>query len=76
MLDRLSSPSQEWHSSIQFSYWLQYHLHKQLLAASGYAAQRHVALKGDLPIGEPAGVRVWGWWGGGGGGGGAGAWRS
>ena len=55
MLDRLSSPSQEWHSSIQFSYWLQYHLHKQLSAASRYAAERHVALKGDLPIGVVGG---------------------
>ena len=51
MLDRLSSPGQEWHASIQFCYWLQYHLHKQLLQASQYAGHKHVALKGDLPIG-------------------------
>ena len=51
VLDRLSSPGQEWQSSIQFCYWLQYHLHKQLLQASQYAGHKHVALKGDLPIG-------------------------
>jgi 4-alpha-glucanotransferase len=51
MLDRLSSPSQEWHPSIRFTYWLQYHLHLQLARASRYAASRNVALKGDLPIG-------------------------
>ena len=51
MLDRLSSPGQEWHASIQFCYWLQYHLHKQLQQASQYAGHKHVALKGDLPIG-------------------------
>ena len=51
MLDRLTSPSLEWYPSIQFTYWLQYHLHRQLLQASQYAASRHVALKGDLPIG-------------------------
>lgn len=52
MLDRLASPSQEWHPSIRFTYWLQYHLHRQLARASQFAASRHVALKGDLPIGE------------------------
>ena len=34
------------------SYYLQFHLHKQLLDASRHAARQHVALKGDLPIGE------------------------
>lgn len=34
VLDRLSVPSQEWHRSLQFTYWLQWHLHRQLLQAS------------------------------------------
>lgn len=51
MLDRLSSPSHEWHASVRFIWWLQYQLHRQLLQASRHAASRHVALKGDLPIG-------------------------
>ena len=29
----------------------QFHLHRQLLSASRYAAERGVVLKGDLPIG-------------------------
>lgn len=56
MLDRLSSPAQEWYPSIQFIYYMQYHLHRQLLQASQYAASRNVALKGDLPIGVHARV--------------------
>lgn len=35
VLDRLSAPSQEWHRSLQFTYWLQWHLHRQLLQARG-----------------------------------------
>ena len=54
MLDRLSAPDHEWHASLQFCYWLQWQLHRQLAAASRYAASRNVALKGDLPIGDPA----------------------
>ncbi|KAI3431637.1 hypothetical protein D9Q98_004684 [Chlorella vulgaris] len=62
MLDRLSSPSQEFFPSIQFTYWVQYHLHRQLLQASKYAASRHVALKGDLPIGvDKCSVDTWLW---------------
>lgn len=60
VLDRLSSPSQEWHTSMRFLWWLQYHLHRQLLQASRYAASRHVALKGDLPIGvDKCSVDTW-----------------
>ncbi|KAK9857162.1 hypothetical protein WJX84_012023 [Apatococcus fuscideae] len=51
MVERLTCPSQEHYTSLQFTYYLQYHLHKQLLDASRHAARQHVALKGDLPIG-------------------------
>jgi 4-alpha-glucanotransferase len=51
VLDRILSPKQEYHPSIQFVYYLQYHLHCQLLEVSVYAAEHRVALKGDLPIG-------------------------
>ena len=57
-LDRLTDPGQEWHRSLRFTYWLQWQLHRQLAAASEYAASRHVALKGDLPIGAP-GLELW-----------------
>jgi 4-alpha-glucanotransferase len=51
MLQRLSSPEQTHYRSIQFTYWLQWHLFRQLRAASEYAQQHSIALKGDLPIG-------------------------
>ncbi len=36
---------------MEFYYFVQYHLHTQLLAATAYARSRGVALKGDIPIG-------------------------
>lgn len=60
MLDRLSGDDQEWHPTIQFYQWLQYHLHCQLLQVSKYAKDRRVALKGDLPIGvDKRSVDTW-----------------
>jgi 4-alpha-glucanotransferase len=53
MLQRLSSPQQAHYGRVQFTYWLQWHLHRQLRGVSLYAQQHRVALKGDLPIGEP-----------------------
>ena len=50
-LERLTSVDRDWHASIMFTYWLQFHLHKQLLEASSYAQAHGVVLKGDLPIG-------------------------
>lgn len=51
MLDRLSAPEQPQHPAICFTYWLQWHLTKQLKSASEFARQHQIALKGDLPIG-------------------------
>lgn len=45
---------------VLFTYWLQWHLHKQLAAASAHAATRRVVLKGDLPIGvDKRSVDAW-----------------
>ncbi len=52
VLERLSDASQEHFESVQFTYYLQFQLHRQLLAVSNYAAKHHIALKGDLPIGQ------------------------
>jgi 4-alpha-glucanotransferase len=52
MLERLSAPDQPQHQSICFTYWLQWHLSKQLMSASEFARQHQIALKGDLPIGN------------------------
>ncbi|MFI3288659.1 MAG: 4-alpha-glucanotransferase [Rikenellaceae bacterium] len=38
-------------TEIEFYYFVQYHLHLQLLDASQYARSRGIALKGDIPIG-------------------------
>lgn len=36
---------------ISLYYYIQYHLHLQLLSATEYARQHGVVLKGDIPIG-------------------------
>lgn len=51
VLERLSSPDQPQYQTISFTYWLQWHLSKQLKSASEFARQHQIALKGDLPIG-------------------------
>lgn len=61
-MERLTAPERDYHASIQFTYWLQYQLHLQLLDASKFAARHRVALKGDLPIGEPPAMRSLGHW--------------
>ena len=48
---RLSASGQPFHRALLFTYWLQWHLHKQLLSAADYSRERGVVLKGDLPIG-------------------------
>lgn len=47
----LTSPKSKNYKEVQYSYWVQYHLHNQLLEASQYAKSKRVGLKGDLPIG-------------------------
>ena len=51
VLQRLSSPGQAHYGDIQFTYWVQWSLFRQLRGASLYAKQHRIALKGDLPIG-------------------------
>lgn len=48
---RLAAPTQPFHSHLRFTFWLQWHLHRQLSDAAAYARSRRVVLKGDLPIG-------------------------
>eukprot|EP00884_Botryococcus_braunii_P017590 jgi/Botrbrau1/4514/Bobra.60_2s0005.1 len=59
-LQYLLSPTQDHYHKLQFTYWIQWHLHQQLLDASQYASQHSVILKGDLPIGvDRASVDTW-----------------
>ena len=50
--DKFFQPGTESYLEILFTYFLQYHLHVQLLQASCRLGQLGVALKGDLPIGR------------------------
>jgi hypothetical protein len=58
LVARLTDPKQEHHRKLQFTYWMQWQLHKQLEGAAEYAKKRRVVLKGDLPIGMPSPVPV------------------
>ena len=50
-IDALVAPGSEYFEDICFYYFIQYHLHLQLIDASLYAKDRGIALKGDIPIG-------------------------
>ncbi len=48
---RLCAPGTPEYASIAIYFYIQYHLHLQLLAATTYAREHGVVLKGDIPIG-------------------------
>jgi len=50
-IDQLIEPTSETFSAIAFFYYVQFHLHLQLKAATEYAHAQGVVLKGDIPIG-------------------------
>jgi len=50
-IDKLIKPSSSTYEEIAFFYYVQYHLHLQLLDATHYAHQNGVIVKGDIPIG-------------------------
>lgn len=50
-MEKLASPNTFHFDYLALTYFTQFHLHKQLLAASEYAAANQVVFKGDLPIG-------------------------
>ena len=57
---KMCSPSSADYRSVACYYYLQYELHRQLLAASSYAREHGVVLKGDIPIGiSPQSVEAW-----------------
>lgn len=57
---KLAGRKSEAYREILFSYYLQYVLHTQFKAVSGYARRQGVVLKGDLPIGvNRTSVEVW-----------------
>ncbi|HJO96069.1 MAG TPA: 4-alpha-glucanotransferase [Victivallales bacterium] len=60
IINELVDPSSEHYDEIAIHYYIQYHLHKQLLEVSEYARSMGVLLKGDIPIGvNRNGVDAW-----------------
>jgi 4-alpha-glucanotransferase len=51
MLNELTDVSAPHYDDVAIHYFIQYHLHIQLLDASEYARSKGVVLKGDIPIG-------------------------
>ena len=59
-IEELSSSDKSHYHEIAFYYFLQYHLHKQLIEIHDYARENGVAIKGDIPIGvSPRSVDAW-----------------
>ncbi len=59
-IDELASEDSPCYSEISFYYFLQYHLHEQLIEVRDYAHKYKVALKSDVPIGvSPRSVDAW-----------------
>jgi 4-alpha-glucanotransferase len=59
-IEEFSSSNTEYYSDIALYYFLQYHLHKQLVEVHNYARTNGVAIKGDIPIGvSPRSVDAW-----------------
>jgi 4-alpha-glucanotransferase len=50
-VDDLCTPQYERLDEVALYYFIQYHAHEQLFAATTYAREQGVVLKGDLPIG-------------------------
>jgi 4-alpha-glucanotransferase len=50
-IDKYVSPRAKHFKEISFQYFVQYHLHLQLKAATEYAHKHGVVVKGDIPIG-------------------------
>lgn len=50
-MEEMAKPDSFHFDYIGLTYYTQFHLHKQLSAASDYAAKNQVVFKGDLPIG-------------------------
>lgn len=59
-IERLCQPETADYSHIAIYYFIQYHLHLQLLEATTYARKQGVVLKGDIPIGiSRTSVEAW-----------------
>ncbi|MEI8085644.1 MAG: 4-alpha-glucanotransferase [Paludibacter sp.] len=59
-IESLSQPQTPHYKDIALYYFLQFHLHKQLIEVHNYARANGIAFKGDIPIGvSPRSVDAW-----------------
>jgi 4-alpha-glucanotransferase len=59
-IEKYVSTKSKHYDNIAFSYFLQFHLHKQLKSAVDYAHKLGIIIKGDIPIGvNPDSVETW-----------------
>jgi 4-alpha-glucanotransferase len=59
-IEAFSAPTTEHYQEIALFYFLQYHLHKQLVEVHDYARANGIGFKGDIPIGvSPRSVDAW-----------------
>ncbi|MEO6406906.1 MAG: 4-alpha-glucanotransferase [Ferruginibacter sp.] len=59
-IQELVSPGSDHYAKIAIHYFIQFHLHLQLKDAVDYAHKKHIAIKGDLPIGvHRCSVETW-----------------
>lgn len=59
-ISRLADPEAPHARRLALYFFIQYHLHRQLLDASQYARNHGIVLKGDIPIGvDKASVETW-----------------
>ena len=59
-IEEFSSTDTTHYQEIALYYFLQYHLHKQLMEVRNYACSNGIAFKGDIPIGvSPRSVDAW-----------------
>jgi 4-alpha-glucanotransferase len=59
-IQALCTPTNPAFKDLSFYFYLQFHLHNQLLNSANYARQKGIILKGDIPIGiSPCSVDTW-----------------
>ncbi|MCF7791881.1 MAG: 4-alpha-glucanotransferase [Victivallales bacterium] len=51
LIKKLVDPGNDYYDDIAIHYFIQFHLHKQLMEAADYARKNRIVLKGDIPIG-------------------------
>ena len=60
VVDQICAPSSKYYQEVSFYYFLQFHLHQQLMEAITHAKEKGISFKGDFPVGVHAhSVETW-----------------